>query len=173
MRKLTVLALIVVAVGLLLFIPVGVGEARRIETTTIINRPPAEVFGYVTTPANWPKWHPASLSVSGAADHSLTVGEQVREEFLVAGHHGHVLWTVLARDAPRRWVIEGKVEGGGGGLITYTLDPQGTGAQFHREFVYRVSTLFGFILDRLFVYDRITAESTQALKQLKAALEAS
>jgi hypothetical protein len=72
--------------------------------------------------------------VSDATDHSLEPGEQVTEEFRVAGRRGCVVWTVRERDERRRWVIDGKVEGGGG-AITYTLTPDASGPTFEREFV--------------------------------------
>ena len=53
----------------------------RILTSICIHRPIAEVFDYVTTPANWPVWHPASIAVSGSSDHPLRLGEEVVEEF--------------------------------------------------------------------------------------------
>ncbi len=62
----------------------------KIILTTIIDRPIGDVFDYTTEPDNWPKWHPASRSVSGAVDHPLTLGEEVREEFNVAGRTGEL-----------------------------------------------------------------------------------
>ena len=76
------------------------------------------------------------MGVSGATDHSLEPGEQVTEEYNVAGRRGRVVWTVRERDAPHRWIIDGRVEGDGGGTITYTLTPQANGTTFEREFVY-------------------------------------
>jgi uncharacterized protein YndB with AHSA1/START domain len=87
----------------------------RIRSGTRIRRPAEQVFDYVTTPANWPRWHPSSLAVSDGADHSLEPGEQVTEEFRVAGRRGSVVWTVRERTPPRRWVIEGQVAGGAAG----------------------------------------------------------
>lgn len=69
----------------------------RIFTSTIIHRPIDLVFDYVTTPGNWPRWHPSSLAVTGATDHSLAVGEQLEETFRVAGRSGRVVWTVTER----------------------------------------------------------------------------
>jgi membrane-bound lytic murein transglycosylase B len=42
-----------------------------------IHRDIADVFDLLTTPKNWPEWHPASISVAGATDHSLAIGEGV------------------------------------------------------------------------------------------------
>ncbi len=58
-------------------------------------------------------WHPSSLGVSGATDHSLEPGEEVTQEFLVVGRRGRAVWTVRERVYPRRWVIDGRVEGDG------------------------------------------------------------
>lgn len=112
-RKVLALIIFVALVGILL-VPLPGGETRVVTRATIA-KPQAEVFDYVTRPANWPKWHPSSLAVTGATDHSLNPGEQVTEDFLVAGHKGRVLWTVTARDPPRRWSIDGKTASGGGG----------------------------------------------------------
>jgi uncharacterized protein YndB with AHSA1/START domain len=121
----------------------------RIHTTIRIGEPPERVFEYVTTPDNWPQWHPSSLGVHGATDHSLEPGEQTTEEFCAAGRRGRVEWTVRERETPRRWVIDGKVEGGGGGTITYTLTPDAGGTIFEREFVYDMPNPLLAMLNRL------------------------
>jgi uncharacterized protein YndB with AHSA1/START domain len=62
----------------------------RICNSIQIRRPIERVFDFITTPANWPQWHPASVSVSTNADHSLLQGEGVTEEISVAGRRGQV-----------------------------------------------------------------------------------
>ncbi len=143
----------------------------RIHTTVRIDEPVERVFGYATTPGNWPEWHPSSLGVSGATDHPLGPGEQVTEEYRVAGRRGRVVWTVRERDEPRRWVIDGKVEGGGGGTLTYTLTPDVGGTTFERELVYAMPNRLLALLDRLVLRRRVEAESAEALRRLKAVLE--
>jgi len=138
----------------------------------LIERPVAEVYDYVTTPAHWRVWHPSSLALHGATDHSLQVGEEVTEEFRVAGRNGSVTWKVAAREAPVRWAIRGIVAAGGNGTITYTLAPVGETTSFRREFVYAMPNWFADLLDRLFIRRRIEAESTEAVRRLKHALEA-
>ena len=49
----------------------------RVYNTIWIRAPIERVFDYVTTPGNWPVWHPSSLGVSGATDHSLDPGERI------------------------------------------------------------------------------------------------
>lgn len=144
----------------------------RIYTTIRVEEPAERLFEYVTTPGNWPEWHPSSLGVSGATDHSLGPGEKVAEEYSVAGRRGRVVWTVREREAPRRWVIDGEVDGRGGeGTITYTLTPSEGGTIFERDFVYAMPNALLALLDRLVLRRRVEAESEEALRQLKAAVE--
>jgi uncharacterized protein YndB with AHSA1/START domain len=143
----------------------------RVYKTIWIRAPIERVFDYVTTPGNWPVWHPSSLGVSGATDHSLEPGERMTEEFRVAGRRGLVVWTVQERVAPHRWVIDGRVKGGGDGRITYTLTPHEDGTTFEREFVYTMSNPLMALLDRLVLRRRVEAESMEALRRLKDVLE--
>ena len=145
----------------------------RIYTTTHINQPREQVYEFVTTPGNWPQWHPSSLGVEGDTDHSLAVGESCTEAFHVAGRKGQVVWTVTGREVPRRWVIRGIIVGrNDGGLITYSLTPENGGTRFEREFVYPAPNLVFRLLDWLVIRRRVTAESQEALRRLKQVLEA-
>ena len=143
----------------------------RIYTTIHICKPIQPVFDYVTTPANWPRWHPSSLAVSGTTDHSLEIGERVTEEFLVAGRRGTAVWTVRECEAPHRWVIEGQAEGGGGATISYTLTPDADGTRFERELIYAMPNPLLTLLNRLILRRRVEAESAEALRRLKEVLE--
>ena len=145
----------------------------RIFTATMIRKPAETVYEYVTTPGNWPRWHPSSLAVTGATNHSLQVGEQVTEEYLVAGRLGRAVWTVAERDAPHHWTIEGAVAGTKhGGRVRYTLYPQASGDTFfERELWYEFSNPFHRILDAWFIRRRLQRESAEALARLKARLE--
>jgi uncharacterized protein YndB with AHSA1/START domain len=169
-RKVLALGLFA-ALAAILLVPLPGGETRVVTRTTIA-RAQAEVFDYVTRPANWPKWHPSSLAVTGATDHSLNPGEQVTEDFVVAGRKGRAVWTVTARDPPRRWTIDGKTASGGRGTVTYVLAPVPGGTGFEREFIYRFPNLLLRILDKLVFRERIEEESSEALRRLKARMEA-
>jgi len=143
----------------------------RIINDVVIERPIAAVFDYVSTPAHWLVWHPSSLGLHGATDHSLQVGEEVIEDFRVAGRKGSVTWRVIERISPTRWAIAGKVAGGGEGTITYSLSTVGNSTAFQRAFAYTMPNALADLLDRLFIRRRIEAESTRAVDLLKKALE--
>jgi uncharacterized protein YndB with AHSA1/START domain len=142
----------------------------RIVVAINIHRPIGVVFDYVTTPANWPAWHPASRAVSGSADHSLLIGEQVTEEFVAGGRHGSCVWQVTQREIPYLWTIttstpQVRAE------ITYRLKAQGEQTFFEREFTYATSGIWFWILDLLLMRRRMARESRIALEQLKERLE--
>ncbi len=163
------LALLLV-IGAVLLVPMPLSPTR-IQNSIVIGRAPSEVYSFVTTPDNWPRWHPSSLGVSGATDHPLLVGEQVSEQFLVAGYQGTVVWTVVQRQAPLRWAISGKIEGGGSGKVSYRLTQLEGGTRFEREFDYARPNLLFALADMFSVRAKVTAESAEALRRLKALLE--
>ena len=165
-------ALVLVALVAVLFVPLDFG-ATRIVSEADIARPPADVFAYVTTPGHWPDWHPSSLAVRGAVDHSLAVGETVEEDFSVAGRTGRVTWRVAAREPDRYWRIAGTIGGREAGTVTYTLTPKAGETHFVREFEYRAPNLLFALLNRWRIRQQIDEESRTAVHRLKQRLEGS
>lgn len=145
----------------------------RIYNSIQIRRSIEQVFDFITTPASWPQWHPASVSVGGNADHSLLPGEEVMENISVAGRGGQVTWLVRERSAPHRWIIDGTGKDGGRATITYTLTEQSGGTNFERELVYTMPNPLLAVLDWLIIRSRMKADSMEALKRLKRRLESS
>ena len=170
-RWIVVITILAAGAGVALYLPPPWDDTTRIRSSVEIARDPDLIFDYVTTPANWPKWHPSSLDVSGASDHSLDLGEQVTEDFRVAGHLGRAVWTVLEREAPERWVIAGEVNGRKAGAITYTLTPSGSGTRFDRELVYTSPSLLFAVMNRMSVRAEMERESAEAVQRLKRILE--
>src|SRR5262249_16603445 len=104
---------------------------------------------------------------------SLLVGEQVMENFSVAGRRGEVTWLVRERSAPGRWVIDGNGKDGGRATITYTLSPKPDGTNLDRELVYTMPNALLALLDWLTIRSRMKADSAEALRRLKRLLESS
>lgn len=142
-----------------------------IRTEIEIARDLQTVYNYVTTPSHWTDWHPSTRKVTGAADHSLQVGEEVVEDAVVADRSLQVTWRAVERDEPRRWVIS-TVGGPATGTVTYTLVPSASGGTaFRREFFYPTNSLRFKLADLLIVRRKVQAESAEALRRLKARLE--
>jgi uncharacterized protein YndB with AHSA1/START domain len=170
-RKTIIVAIALVAAGVSALFWLPIADDTTISNEIVIERPPDAVYTYVTTPGNWPKWHPASKAVSGATDHSLAPGEKVTEDFVVAGRSGRVVWTVVKRDPPRVWVIEGDVDGRKAGVITYSLTPIPEGTRFERAFVYPSRNLLFAIINRISIRSQVEQESDRAVRNLKRAVE--
>ena len=145
----------------------------RIYTSATIARPIEQVYAYVTTPGHWPDWHPSSLGVTGATDHSLAVGEEVTERFRVAGRRGEVVWRVTERESPLSWTIDGHITSarGGSGVVSYALTPRDGATFFERTFTYPAPNALFALLDAALIRRRIQAESEEAMRRLKARLE--
>jgi uncharacterized protein YndB with AHSA1/START domain len=143
----------------------------RICNSIQIRRPIEQVFDFITTPANWPQWHPASVSVTRNADHSLRRGEEVTEDISVAGRRGQVTWLVRERTSPHRWVIDGTGKHGGRATITYVLTQGFDGTNFEREIVYTMPNALLAVLDWLIIRSRMKTDSMEALQRLKRLLE--
>jgi uncharacterized protein YndB with AHSA1/START domain len=131
----------------------------RIVVAITIHRPIGAVFDYITTPANWPAWHPASRAVSGSVDHSLLIDEQVTEEFIAGGRRGSCVWQVTRRAVPYLWTIttstsQVRAE------ITYRLTAQGETTVFERELTYVTSGMWFWVLDFLVMRRRMNLSLT-------------
>jgi hypothetical protein len=143
-----------------------------VNTTVVIERPPAAVFAYITTPAFWPQWQPAVLSLEGVVDRPLLLGEQVTAVFDVAGRTGVITWTVTRCRAPRFWTVEGLIAGQtNGGSVAYTLTRQGKGTQLARAFTFDTYQPIIRLQDALNLQRRVAAEAEAALAALKRVLE--
>jgi len=174
MRLLLWIVAVVVAIGVVLFAPLPWPDsiaATRIVDAVDIGAEPARVFAYVTAPVNWPRWHPQSRAVSGVVDRTPQPGEQTIEDFEIAGRKGRATWTSIAVDPPRRWEFAGHGEGGGGAHIVYTLTPTSSGTHFERELVYRGPNLLFAIVDALQIRAVMEADSAEAVRRLKRAIE--
>jgi uncharacterized protein YndB with AHSA1/START domain len=142
----------------------------RVGSSIRIHRPISDVFAFFTTPKNWPLWHPASISVAGATDHSLEIGEEVTEEFRAGDEKGTAVWRVTARDAPRLWRIEA-TPGKSRVAITYRLRTEGEDTVFERDMQYHFGGLWFALLDPFVIRPRMERESAQAVANAKEILE--
>ncbi len=142
----------------------------RVETTVDIDRPADQVFNYVTTPALWNTWHPATVAVREAPDRPLTSGESVIESIAVAGSRKEAQWSVRACEAPWRWEIETDTQSGAAHII-YVLTATASGCRFHRTLYFCSKRWPWRLLDSSLIRLILMRQSAQALRNLKRVLE--
>ena len=142
----------------------------RVDSEITIQRAPADVFDYVTTPALWHTWHPATVAVRNVPDRPLTAGETALELIAMGGRTDEALWTVHTCDPPRLWEIATDTQKGTA-RITYRIEPHAGGSRFHRTLEFRSKgwpwRLFDSTLTRRF----LEIQSRRALQNLKRVLE--
>ena len=166
---------IIVLVAAALFVPLPWPSAivgTRLENSIDIAAQPPQVFAYVATPANWPRWHPASRAVRGITDRTPAVGESVVETYEIGGHRDTITWTTVELEAPRRWRFTASGEHGGSAEIAYSLTPTAAGTRFRRELFYRGPNLAFAIADRLRLREINAGDSATALANVKRDVEA-
>lgn len=136
-----------------------------------IDRPAQEVFDFITDPCTWPRWHPATVSVPGAASRPALEGETIVEEVRFGPGRDTFRWEVVEREAPRRWTIRGisdrrrqKVK------ITYTLTPEGNGTLWEREMRFYLPRWLR-IPDKVVLARLLKRNSATAVHRLKRLME--
>lgn len=174
-RALVWSTVVIVLLAAALFVPLPWPSAivgTRIENSIDIAAQPPQVFAYVATPANWPRWHPASRAVRGITDRTPAVGESVTETYEIGDYRDTATWTTVELEAPRRWRFATRGEHGGSAEIAYSLTPTATGTQFRRELFYRGPNLAFAIVDRLKLRAINASDSATALANVKRDVEA-
>jgi len=147
----------------------------HVSTHTVcvdIRRPIEEVFDFITTAANWPKWHPATVSVSGSAvGHPALEGEIIVEKVKHGPLRDTFSWEVVECRAPQRWAIRAKSDRHGQKVkIVYTLTPQNGGTQWEREMRFYFPRWLA-PMDRLVIGKVLRKNSETAVRHLKELLE--
>ncbi|NPV60197.1 MAG: hypothetical protein HPY75_11110 [Actinobacteria bacterium] len=136
-----------------------------------VRRPIEEVFDYLTTAANWPRWHPATVSVSGAVDHPALEGEVIVEKVKHGPLRDTFAWEVVERRAPHHWAIRAASERHGQKVkIIYTLSEEEGGTRWEREMRFYFPSWFA-PLDRLLAARILRKNSETAVRQLKELME--
>jgi uncharacterized protein YndB with AHSA1/START domain len=111
-----------------------------VEQSIIINRPVAEVFGYVTNPANIPRWRPDVLGVTGAAG-AVAPGTQFEELVNFMGRKTYTM-RVIDYQPNRREVIQAVAGPGVSPTQTFEFEPDDRGTRFSVRAQVRTAGLF-------------------------------
>ena len=141
------------------------GRFVRVKPDIAIDRSPEDVFDYVTTPALWHTWHPATVAVRNAPNRPLVTGETVVERVVVAGWRAEVLWTVRDCVPPQLWEITAD-NAHGAARIVYRISPSQNGCRFERTLDYRSKRWPWRLFDSTLTRWMFERQSSRALRNL-------
>lgn len=141
-----------------------------IQTAIEIARPQRQVFDYVTTPALWATWHPATAGVRDVPDRPLTTGETAIEIIAMVGRRVESTWTVRVCTPPQRWEISTDTPQGAAHIV-YCVTSIESGCRFVRTLAFRSKHWPWRILDSTLTRWLLERQSARALRNLKDLLE--
>lgn len=137
-----------------------------------IAAPPRVVYDFVTRPARWHEWHPASLGAEPHAMESLRSGTKFEEDIRSSGFKRHLRWQVLDSRPGERWEASAVMGDGSTVHLLYEFSASGSGTRFARTLNYQIKPPVLRWLNDLVVWRRVRRESQQALDNLRNRLEA-
>ena len=137
-----------------------------IQLDQFIHASTEAVYDYVTRPARWKEWHPASLGAQQHADESLAAGARFEEDIVSAGIKRHLRWTVEQAEPGQRWAASAVMDDGSTVHLLYQFEKRNTGMNFTRTLRYQVKPLHLRMVNALFMWRRVQAESRLALSNL-------
>jgi uncharacterized protein YndB with AHSA1/START domain len=140
----------------------------RVSTQVRLDGPIERVFDIVTTPAYWPRWHPATIGVSGMTERPVALGDVVRERAQIGSRLYEGNWTVVEHARPTRVVL--RMEGGRL-TIAYAFAPDGPATSFARELTYEPADFLGSAGDPAALERLMQQQSEVALRALKRLVE--
>ncbi len=137
-----------------------------IQLEQFILAPTQAVYDYVTRPALWKEWHPVSLGAQQHAAESLDAGARFEEEILAAGVKRHLRWTVEQAEPGVRWAASAVMDDGSSVHLLYRFEARNTGMNFTFTLSYRIKPLHLRLVNALFAWRRVQADSRLALSNL-------
>ncbi len=142
----------------------------RLEHQIDIPQALETVFDYVSTPGQWPAWHPSSLRLEPGAERPLPAGARFEEDILAGGRKAHLSWTVVECQRPLVWVATAKADNGVTLRLEYRLLAGNGGTVFTRVLNYELPNLLLKFYNLALGQARIERESAQSLQQLRGVL---
>jgi carbon monoxide dehydrogenase subunit G len=138
----------------------------RINESVVINRPPDEVWAFLTDLFNSPRVRPGALALRRTSPGPLGSGSVLQGRMMILGFEARFTMTVTEFDPPRSAVVTLAARPGRGAIRT-TLEPTPEGTRVDRTTDFELnpalrlmSPIFGLLLRR---QDRAAARNWKRL----------
>lgn len=141
----------------------------ELTVTTFIDRPPQEVFDYMSDVTNFPEWQADTVSAEWLAEGPIGVGSKATSEARMMGIKMKADFEITNWDPPSSWGMKGGI-----GPMTFEnlnrFESQDGGTQMVQEFQGELSGFLRFAEGM--VLRRLTKQVAKDGQALKALLEA-
>jgi len=143
---------------------------RRVQQTALIAASPAEVYAFLTEPANLPRWQAGIVAAERTSPPPTTVGSTARVVVELMGQRVAAEITVREADPDRRLVLATSLSGMG---VTATLDlaEADGGTQITLASEVRAESIFMALLEKM-VTDSAERDLDASLARMQAAMAA-
>ena len=143
---------------------------RRVQQTALIAASPAEVYAFLTEPANLPRWQAGIVAAERTSPPPTTVGSTARVVVELMGQRIAAEITVREADPDRRLVLATSLSGMG---VTATLDlaEADGGTQITLASEVRAESIFMAPLEKM-VTDSAERDLDASLARMQAAMAA-
>lgn len=143
---------------------------RRVERTAVISASPAEVYAFLTEPANLPRWQAGIVSAERTSPLPTVVGSTARVVVEVMGQRVVAEVKVLEANPDRRLVLATSLSGM---AVTASLDlePRNGGTEITLASEVRAESIFMVPLEKM-VTDSAERDLDASLARMQAAMAA-
>ncbi|UXI65819.1 SRPBCC family protein [Tahibacter amnicola] len=138
---------------------------------TLLKATPQDAFDYLTTPACWHEWHPASVGTEPDTRVPQPKGAAFEENIRTAGFRRRLSWRVVEVRRPFLWEAVATINDGSSVCLRYEFAPDNGGTAFTRTLQYTVKPLWLRLIDTVIGRFRIRMETTSALRRLQQRFE--
>jgi len=143
---------------------------RRVQRTALIAAPPAQVYAFLTEPANLPRWQAGIVAAERTSPPPTSAGSTARVVLELMGQRVAADITVREADPNRRLVLAASLSGM---AVTATLElaEHDGGSQVTLASEVRAESIFMAPLERM-VTDSAERDLDASLARLQAAMAA-
>lgn len=145
-------------------------STSHIVDTIVIEKTPAQVLSYASSPALWSSWHSKSSIVHVDSAFALHAGEKFDEDIQTILGQNHLTWRVIISNN-ERWVALGENQTNGASIkLQYRVSALAEKTVFERTLDYMLPNVALVAINALYFKSKIEEDSEAALDRLRIAI---
>ncbi len=146
-------------------------STSHIVDTIVMNKSPAQVLAYASSPALWSDWHSKSSTVYVDSMQPLKQGDTFEEDIQTALGQNNLIWQVV-ESSDERWIAHAENQTNGASIkLQYRVRALGGNTEFERTLDYTLPNAALVAINALYFKSQVEIKSEKALERLRIAIE--